>query len=69
MTPAVKLIRTLLFLPVKEAMLREQRVVETERVLERGRRENEAVRGLVNQSAVQLRETYDQLLERTKWPS
>ncbi len=69
MTPGMKLIRTLLLLPVKEAELRERRVVETQRVLAQGRQENEAVRGLVNQSAVQLRETYDRLLERTKWPS
>jgi hypothetical protein len=65
MTPAVKLIRRLLFLPIKEAELRERRVVETQNNLKRGRAENEAVRGLVNRSAVQLRETYDKLLERT----
>lgn len=69
MTPGVKLIRTLLFLPVKEAELREQRVAETQENLERERKQNEAVRGRVNESALQLRETYDQLLERTKWPS
>jgi hypothetical protein len=66
MTPTVKLIRTLLLLPVREAELREQRVAETQKNLEQGRKVNAALRGVVDQSAVQLRETYDQLLERTE---
>ena len=66
MTPTVKLIRTLLLLPVREAELREQRVAETQKNLEQGRKVNAALHGVVDQSAVQLRETYDQLLERTE---
>jgi hypothetical protein len=69
MTPAMKLIRSLLFLPVKEAELREKRVVDTVQYLERSRAENTVRRNRVNESAAELRQTYDRLLERTKWPS
>ena len=66
LSPAARILRTILFLPVEEAERRERRLAETERQLKQGREQNAAVRGLVSQSAEQLRDTYDKLLERNQ---
>ncbi|MDB5177501.1 MAG: hypothetical protein JWN75_1169 [Candidatus Saccharibacteria bacterium] len=67
MTPAVKLMRSMLFLPVREAEERERRVNVVVNNLKQAKEENSRIRTLVSDSADNLHHTYDKLLERTKW--
>ena len=66
MKPWMKILRAILFLPVREAELRERRVSEIKTFLEEGHKENEVKRDLLKESTDSLRATYSKLLGE-KW--
>ncbi len=69
MNPFVKVLRAILLLPVKDAELREQRVAQTDSLVRTERAKAEMAAGALEARSAHLRETFDQLLERTKWHS
>jgi len=65
MHPLVKFLRRMVLLPVKEAEIRERRVLAVEKVASDARRDSNILAGMISQQTASLRKTYDQLLERT----
>ena len=68
MTAKMWLLRHLLFMPCGDPVQQEKDVAAVEQELRFGKERVRAARTSIEQ-AHQLRQTYDQLLERTKWPS
>jgi len=65
MSPLTKVIRTILFLPVEEAEIRERRVAEVENIAAQARNDSNVLLGMIQGQTENLKRTFDTLLERT----
>lgn len=65
MSPMVKFLRAIVFLPVREAEERESTILAVDKTTSDARRDSRIILDRIEQSSQSLRRTYDQLLERT----